>query len=51
MLCIRYHVPRDWLNPGENLLVVFEEIGGDPRNITIDIGPDDNESHVLATSA
>ncbi|XP_059455909.1 beta-galactosidase 1 [Corylus avellana] len=28
-----YHVPRSWLNPTGNLLVVFEEWGGDPNGI------------------
>ncbi|XP_050270222.1 beta-galactosidase-like [Quercus robur] len=28
-----YHVPHSWLNPSGNLLVVFEEWGGDPRGI------------------
>ncbi|TYI59902.1 hypothetical protein E1A91_D10G068300v1 [Gossypium mustelinum] len=30
-----YHVPRSWLNPTGNLLVVFEEWGGDPNGITL----------------
>ncbi|CAN1827209.1 Beta-galactosidase 1, partial [Linum perenne] len=30
-----YHVPRSWLKPAGNLLVVFEESGGDPNGITI----------------
>ncbi|XP_022749933.1 beta-galactosidase-like isoform X1 [Durio zibethinus] len=30
-----YHVPRSWLNPSENLLVVFEEWGGDPSGIAL----------------
>ncbi|WOK98608.1 beta-galactosidase 2 isoform X1 [Canna indica] len=30
-----YHVPRSWLNPTGNLLVVFEEWGGDPTGITM----------------
>ncbi|XP_031252419.1 beta-galactosidase-like [Pistacia vera] len=30
-----YHVPRSWLNPTGNLLVVFEEWGGDPSGITL----------------
>lgn len=30
-----YHVPRSWLKPSGNLLVVFEEIGGDPTWITV----------------
>ncbi|KAL5705608.1 Beta-galactosidase 3 [Ranunculus cassubicifolius] len=28
-----YHVPRSWLKPSQNLLVVFEEIGGDVSKI------------------
>ena len=31
----RYHVPRSWLNPSGNLLVVFEEFGGDPTGISL----------------
>ncbi|RAL46541.1 hypothetical protein DM860_004820 [Cuscuta australis] len=30
-----YHVPRSWLKPAENLLVVFEELGGDPTRISL----------------
>ncbi|KAL5698727.1 Beta-galactosidase 1 [Ranunculus cassubicifolius] len=30
-----YHVPRSWLNPSQNLLVVFEEMGGDPSGISL----------------
>ncbi|MBA0691160.1 hypothetical protein Goari_008803 [Gossypium aridum] len=30
-----YHVPRSWLNPTDNLLVVFEESGGDPNGISL----------------
>ncbi|KAJ9183822.1 hypothetical protein P3X46_007629 [Hevea brasiliensis] len=30
-----YHVPRSWLNPKGNLLVVFEEVGGDPTGISL----------------
>ncbi|KAJ0024843.1 hypothetical protein Pint_07567 [Pistacia integerrima] len=30
-----YHVPRSWLNSTGNLLVVFEEWGGDPKGITL----------------
>ncbi|KAL6224175.1 hypothetical protein ACLB2K_003031 [Fragaria x ananassa] len=30
-----YHVPRSWLNQSENLLVVFEEWGGDPTKISL----------------
>jgi len=31
----RYHVPRSWLKPNHNLLVVFEELGGDPSKISL----------------
>ncbi|KAL5973631.1 hypothetical protein ACLOJK_030285 [Asimina triloba] len=31
----RYHVPRTWLNPTGNLLVLFEEWGGDPTGISL----------------
>jgi hypothetical protein len=31
----RYHVPRSWLNPRGNYLVVFEEWGGDPNGISL----------------
>ncbi|WCJ39535.1 Beta-galactosidase [Euphorbia peplus] len=30
-----YHVPKSWLNPTGNLLVVFEEWGGDPNGISL----------------
>lgn len=30
-----YHVPRSWINPGENLLVLHEEIGGDPSKVSV----------------
>ncbi|KAL2348569.1 hypothetical protein Fmac_002569 [Flemingia macrophylla] len=30
-----YHVPRAWLKPNHNLLVVFEELGGDPSRISL----------------
>lgn len=30
-----YHVPRSWLKPTKNLLVVFEELGGDPSKISL----------------
>ncbi|KAJ4831119.1 hypothetical protein Tsubulata_010635 [Turnera subulata] len=30
-----YHVPRSWLNPTGNLLVVFEEWGGNPSGISL----------------
>lgn len=29
----RYHIPRSWLEPENNLLVIFEEWGGDPQGI------------------
>lgn len=29
-----YHVPRDWLKPSGNILVLFEEMGGDPTQIS-----------------
>lgn len=31
-----YHVPRSWLRPKGNFLVVFEEWGGDPYSISLD---------------
>lgn len=30
----RYHVPRSWLKPTQNLLVLFEELGGDASKIS-----------------
>ncbi|KAJ8640959.1 hypothetical protein MRB53_017653 [Persea americana] len=30
-----YHVPRSWLHNTGNLLVVFEELGGDPTGISL----------------
>ncbi|GAB4853796.1 Beta-galactosidase 12 [Ancistrocladus abbreviatus] len=30
-----YHVPRSWLKPKGNLLVIFEELGGDPKGISL----------------
>ncbi|KAK6151943.1 hypothetical protein DH2020_014578 [Rehmannia glutinosa] len=30
-----YHIPRSWLRPSGNLLVVFEEWGGDPTRISL----------------
>ncbi|XP_044478813.1 beta-galactosidase 1-like [Mangifera indica] len=30
-----YHVPQSWLNPTGNLLVVFEEQGGNPNGISL----------------
>ncbi|KAK4361057.1 hypothetical protein RND71_020009 [Anisodus tanguticus] len=31
---VLYHVPRNWLKPGKNLLVLHEELGGDPSKIS-----------------
>lgn len=31
----RYHLPRSWLKPTQNLLVLFEELGGDPTKISL----------------
>ncbi|GAB2291812.1 hypothetical protein Dimus_026063 [Dionaea muscipula] len=30
-----YHVPRSWLKPTENLMVIFEELGGDASRISL----------------
>ncbi|XP_047957097.1 beta-galactosidase 8-like isoform X1 [Salvia hispanica] len=30
-----YHIPRSWLQQSENLLVIHEELGGDPRTISV----------------
>ncbi|XP_020590141.1 beta-galactosidase 15 isoform X2 [Phalaenopsis equestris] len=30
-----YHIPRDWLKASNNLLVIFEEIGGNPLDIKL----------------
>ncbi|KAL3818795.1 hypothetical protein ACJIZ3_004700 [Penstemon smallii] len=30
-----YHLPRSWLKPTQNLLVLFEELGGDPTKMTL----------------
>ncbi|KAI4345367.1 hypothetical protein L6164_012497 [Bauhinia variegata] len=30
-----YHVPRSWLQPSNNLLVIFEETGGNPFGISV----------------
>ncbi|XP_057546722.1 beta-galactosidase 9 isoform X1 [Amaranthus tricolor] len=32
---VRYHVPRSWLQESDNLLVVFEETGGNPFEISL----------------
>lgn len=34
-ILFRYHVPRSWLKPTKNLLVVFEELGGDVSKISL----------------
>lgn len=35
LLCItRYHIPRSWFKPSGNILVIFEEKGGDPTKIS-----------------
>nr|POE50522.1 beta-galactosidase 6 [Quercus suber] len=31
----RYHIPRTWVHPGENLLVLHEELGVDPSKISL----------------
>ncbi|KAI3863190.1 hypothetical protein MKW92_044757 [Papaver armeniacum] len=36
LFIFRYHVPRSWLNPTGNLMVIFEELGGNPSGITLD---------------
>ncbi|KAI4336839.1 hypothetical protein L6164_015319 [Bauhinia variegata] len=30
-----YHVPRSWLKPTKNLLVIFEELSGDPWKVSL----------------
>ncbi|XP_010448319.1 PREDICTED: beta-galactosidase 12-like isoform X1 [Camelina sativa] len=30
-----YHVPRSWLKPTNNIVIVFEELGGEPNWITL----------------
>ncbi|KAL4192657.1 hypothetical protein AMTRI_Chr06g195310 [Amborella trichopoda] len=32
-----YHIPRSWLQASDNLLVLFEEIGGNPLEISINL--------------
>ncbi|KAI3765116.1 hypothetical protein L2E82_15142 [Cichorium intybus] len=32
---ILYHVPRTWVHAGENLVVLHEELGGDPLKISV----------------
>ncbi|KAM7257106.1 hypothetical protein ACFE04_012847 [Oxalis oulophora] len=31
----QYHIPRSWLKPTKNLIVVFEELGGDTSKISV----------------
>lgn len=31
----RYHIPRSWLQASDNLLVIFEETGGNPFDVSI----------------
>lgn len=33
----RYHIPREWLKSTDNLLVLFEETGGDPTKISLEL--------------
>ncbi|EFA76539.1 glycoside hydrolase family 35 protein [Heterostelium album PN500] len=33
---INYHLPQDWLIEGANLLVIFEEVGGNPKSIKLE---------------
>lgn len=37
VLMSRYHIPRSWLQASNNLLVLFEETGGNPFEISIKI--------------
>ncbi|KAK2969871.1 hypothetical protein RJ640_030180, partial [Escallonia rubra] len=30
-----YHIPRSWVHPGQNLLVLHEELGGDPSKVSV----------------
>lgn len=34
-MSFRFHIPRSWVHPGENLLVLHEELGGNPSIISI----------------
>lgn len=34
IICLRYHIPRSFLNNGENTLILFEEIGGTPSPVS-----------------
>ena len=33
-ISIRNHVPHSWLHPEKNILVLLEEVGGDPSRIS-----------------
>lgn len=35
IIIFRYHVPRSWLKPSGNFLVLLEELGGDPTGISL----------------
>lgn len=35
VVAFRYHIPRSWLKPSGNLLVIFEELGGNPTGISL----------------
>jgi len=37
LLVYRYHVPRSWLRASNNLLVILEETGGNPFEISVKI--------------
>jgi hypothetical protein len=37
LVSIRYHIPREWLHESDNLLVLFEETGGDPSKISLEV--------------
>lgn len=34
-IMFRYHIPRTWVHTGDNLLVLHEELGGDPSKISL----------------
>lgn len=44
---IRYHVPRSWLKPTQNLLVLFEEVGGNTLKISL---AKRTQAHVCAST-
>lgn len=33
-ICYRYHIPRSFLNADDNTLILFEELGGNPTEIS-----------------